>query len=216
MSGPTVSVAVPSIPPRAKLLKRALASVWGQTRDPDAVIVAVDRDAEGAGPTRTRAALMADTDYVATLDDDDEFLPHHLESLLRTAQETGADAVYSWFHLDGWPEATPWRPDPLAVPVNGQLVHPLGVPFGPEQATHMREHAFIPVTGLYRTELLRAVGGWPTPGSAEWPRPDCEDHGLWLKLLDVGAKIVHAPLRTWRCSYHAGSTAGRPWRSSSR
>lgn len=213
MTGPTCSVILPTIPPRTKLLRRALASVWGQTRDPDAVIVAVDRDGAGAGPTRTRAAFMADTNYVATLDDDDQFEPRHLEVLMRTAEETGADAVYPWFTLVGWPDATPSRPDPLAVPVNGQLVHPLGVPFGPEQAAHMRRHAFIPVCALYRTDLLRKVGGWPTPGTPDWPAPDCEDHGLWLRMLDAGAKIVHAPERTWVCHHHAGSTAGRPWKT---
>lgn len=208
----TVAVVIPTIPPRTKMLRRALASVLGQARDPDAVVVAVDHDAAGAGPTRNRAWRMADTEYVATLDDDDEFLPGHLGALMSTAERTGADVVYSWFHLMGWPEATPGRPDPLAVKYNGQLRHPLGVPFGDEQAAHMRQHAFLPITGLIRRSLLEETGGCPTPGSREWPRLDCEDWGMWLRLLDAGAKFVHHPERTWRCHFHAGSTAGRPWK----
>jgi hypothetical protein len=193
------------------LLRRALDSVERQTRPADAVVVEVDHDGLGAGPTRNRAWQRAKTDYVAFLDDDDEFMPQHLEACIRTAEETDADLVYSWFELVGWPEATPQRPDALAVMHHGQLVHPLGVPFGLEQQWHMRKYAFIPITTVVRRSKLEESGGFPTPGTPEWPRNDCEDWGGWLRLLDVKAKFVHHPERTWICHYGKG-TAGRPWK----
>lgn len=212
----TVAVCIPTIPPRRHLLRRAVASVYAQTRQPECIITEIDNEGLGAGPTRNAAWQSADTDYVAFLDDDDEFLPQHLARCMTAAKATNADVVYSWFELVGWPEATPERPDALATMQNGQLVHPLGVPFGPEQARHMRRHAFIPITAVVRRAALEKVGGCPTPGTPEWPKEDCEDWGLWLRLLDAGAKFVHLPERTWRCHYSVGdsplnSTAGKPW-----
>lgn len=213
----TVAVCIPTIPPRVELLKRALASVEAQTRPADDLIVATDWEGSGAGPTRNRTWQGVSTDYVAFLDDDDEFLPQHLARCMSVAKATNADVVYSWFDLVGWSDATPERPDALAVMHNGQLVHPMGVPFGPEQARHMRHHAFIPITAVVRRAALVRSGGFPTPGSREWPRSDCEDWGGWLALLDCGARFVHLPERTWRCHYSVGdsplaSTAGRPWK----
>jgi hypothetical protein len=215
---PTVAVCIPSTPPRAELLDRALGSVLEQTRPADQLIVKMDATGEGAGPTRNKAWQEATTDYVAFLDDDDEFLPNHLEVCMRTIRRANADLVYSWFELVGWPEATPQRPDAMATTHDGRLVHPLGVPFGPEQEAHMRRYAFIPITTVVRRAALERSGGFPTPGTPEWPRDDCEDWGGWLRLLDTGARFVHAPVRTWRCHYTVGdespltSTAGRPWK----
>lgn len=209
----TVTVCIPTIPPRREKLQVALASVVAQTRPADAIVITVDSDGDGAAPTRNRAWRTATTEYVAFLDDDDEFLPHHLEALMGTAVETDADFVYSWFDHVGWPEWSPERPDALAVMRNGQLVHPLGVPFGPEQAAHMKRFAFIPITALVRRSALVKSGGFPLPLSREWPRDDCEDWGGWLRLLNTGARFVHHPDRTWRC-HHGAGTAGRPWKTS--
>lgn len=216
---PTVAVCIPSIPPRKELLDRAMRSVLAQSRKPDQIVVEIDHDGAGAGPTRNKAWQRATTDYIAFLDDDDEFLPEHLAVCMKVARQTGADLVYPWFDLIGWPEATPQRPDAMATMLNGQLIHPLGVPFGPEQEAHMRRHAFIPITTLVRRSALEKSGGFPTPGTPEWPRDDCEDWGGWLRLLDSGAKFAHAPKRTWRCYYSPTgggtpltSTAGRPWK----
>lgn len=209
----TVTVVVPTIPPRAELLLRALDSITAQTRYPDAITIAIDNEGEGAAPTRNRGWRAAQTDFVAFLDDDDEFLPQHLERLMEVADD--ADMVYSWFEHVGWPEWTPERQDALAVMRNGQLVHPLGVPFGPEQAAHMKRFAFIPITALVRKSALEKSGGFPRPLSREWPRDDCEDWGGWLALLRTGARFVHVPERTWVC-HHTNDgergTSGRPWK----
>jgi glycosyltransferase involved in cell wall biosynthesis len=208
----TVAVCIATIPPRQALLDRALASVNAQTRPADEVIVQVDRDGEGAGPTRNKAWRRATSDYIAVLDDDDEFKPNHLQVLMRVAKNERADVVYSWFDHKGWPEWTSSRPDPLATRLNGQLVHPFGVTFGPEQAEHMRHHAFIPATILVRRSCLETVGGYPDHDSEEYVRFNrCEDWALLIRLLDIHAKFVHAPERTW-VLHHGTGTGGRSWR----
>lgn len=208
----TVAVVIPTIPPREQLLERALASVRAQTRKADQVLVALDDEGVGAGPNRNRACRLATTDYVAFLDDDDEFLPSHLALLMSAAKATSADVLYSWFELVGWDEATPDRPDPLATMYGGELVHPLGVPFGPEQARHLRRYAWIPATVMVRRTMIDKVGGYPSPGSEEYEQySGCEDWALLIRLLDAGARFHHVPYRTWRC-HHGNGTAGRPWK----
>lgn len=208
----TVSVIIPTIPPRVRLLERASASVMAQTRLPDQVIIQLDMEGVGAGPTRNAAIEQAHTDYVAFLDDDDEFLPNHLALIMSAAKATRADVLYSWFELVGWDEATPDRPDPLATMFEGKLVHPLGVPFGTEQARHLRRYAWIPATIVVRRTMLERVGGYPAPGTAEYEQFNgCEDWALLIRLLDAGARFHHVPHRTWRC-HHGDGTAGRPWK----
>jgi glycosyltransferase involved in cell wall biosynthesis len=172
----------------------------------------MDEEGVGAGPTRNKAWRRASTDYVAFLDDDDELLPEHIEFCLKYATRTHADLVYPWFELVGWDEATPERPDPLAVPVNGRLVHPLGVAFGREQAAHLRKHAFIPATVLVKRSMLERVGGYPDHDSEEYDQFNgCEDWALLIRLLDAGARFAHVPQRTWRC--HLGNgLGGKSWR----
>jgi hypothetical protein len=208
----TVAVCIPTIPPRADLLHRAMASVLEQTRQPDRIVVQLDEIGEGAGPTRNRAWAQTAEDFVAFLDDDDEFLPDHLEACMAAAERTRADVIYPWFHLVGWPEATLARPDPLATMRRGKLVHPLGVPFGPEQAEHMRRHAFIPSTIVVRRSALAEVAGYPDHGSEEYERfQGCEDWALLVRLLDAGARFEHIPRRTYRIHLGVG-TAGVSWR----
>lgn len=214
MTDLTVAVCIATIPPRHALLERALASVDTQTRPPDQIIVQLDRDGDGPAATRNKAWRRAETDYVAILDDDDEFLPDHLFFTMRSAKARNADLVYSWFEHIGWPEWTPERPDPLAVPVNGQLQHPLGVSFGPEQAEHLKSYAFIPVTTVMRRSMLEAVGGYPGPGDPLWERcRGLEDWAVELRFLDAHAKFVHVPIRTWRLR-HSGDSGygGRSWK----
>lgn len=208
----TVAVCIPTIPPRAALLERALASVAAQTRAPDDVVVVEDEHGVGAGTARNAAWRLCETDLVAFLDDDDELLPRHLELCVATLERERADLAYPWFELVGWEDATEDRPDPLATSVGGDLVHPLGVPFGVEQAKHLREHAWIPATVVVRRALLQAVGGYPEAGDPEYERyRHCEDWALLNRLLDARARFVHVPERTWRLHLGHG-TAGQNWR----
>lgn len=212
MLEPTIAVCIPTIPGREELLERAVASVEAQTRKPDELVIIKDDEAKGAGATRNIAWRTAKTDLIAMLDDDDEFLPDHIAKCIEPfIRDSRIDLVYPWFEHVGWPDYTEERPDPLATVQNGELVHPLGVPFGPEQAEHLRKYAWIPSTVVVRRTKLEEVGGYPEFGTEEYEKSNrCEDWGLLLKLLDSGAQFFHVPERTWRL--HSGSgTAGQPW-----
>jgi hypothetical protein len=64
---------------------------------------------------------------------------------------------------------------------------------------------YIPITVLVRTYLLHNAGGFQSRGNPDNP---CEDWGMWLKLLDEGAKFVHHSGRTWEWIWHHGNTSG--------
>ncbi len=108
---PLVSVIIPTIR-RPRLVLRAVESVRRQTHDALEIIVIVDGPddatiaalqgiddprltvlqnavSEGPGPARNRAALQARGDWIAFLDDDDEWLPEKLGRQLagRTADQ---------------------------------------------------------------------------------------------------------------------------------
>lgn len=178
-----IAALIPTIGERAHLLGRALASVHSQTRPADAVHVVPDVHREGAAATRNRGLAEVDCDWVAFLDDDDEWHPEHLRACARHAVLTGADVVYPGYDADG--------EDP---------VNCFGLPFDP---TLLRRRNYIPVTVLARTAAVRAVGGFQEHPD-EYGAP-CEDWGLWLALLDAGAKFSHLPRRTWVWHLGAGT-----------
>src|SRR5262245_27114752 len=127
------------------MLNRALQSVQYQTLLPFALSVAMDLDQEGAAKTRQRALDAVQTDWVAFLDSDDFFLPEHLETLSRHAEETSADYVYSWFKVmtaDG----RLLDEDPVFPP--GHYLNP----FDPEDPIETT------ITTLVRTDLAKQVG----------------------------------------------------------
>jgi glycosyltransferase involved in cell wall biosynthesis len=198
-----VAVVIPTIHGRESLLAAALASVGSQDyQGAVATVVQVDVEHEGAARTRNRALEGLRAPWTAFLDDDDWFYPRHLSTLVAAAEETGADVVYPWFDLS----------------VNGALrnhLDPLKIghrqafrqPFDPRALVI---NNYIPVTVLARTERLLDVAGFPFPGSPDWPHADCEDWGLWLRLLHDGARFHHVPERTWVWNWHGKNTSGRP------
>lgn len=195
-----VTVVVPTIPPRAHMLPRALTSVQVQTRQAEAVVVEADPYGTGAAATRNRALARVDTEYVAFLDDDDEWLPFHLEHVMATMEEAGADLVYPWY---GGINQGLFHPDPL------------GRPFDDAARDYiLRIGNFIPVTCVVRMEPLMAVGGFAAAeGSTPWN--PCEDWGTWRRMLLNGAVFAHHPEVTWIWHGHpdglTSHTSGRPW-----
>jgi glycosyltransferase involved in cell wall biosynthesis len=210
----TITVAIPTIPPRDGYLRRALRSVDAQTLRPDHVSVVVDRDGNGASETRNRAWMRCESDWVAFLDDDDELLPHHLEHLLDVARETNADMVYPWHRIVG--AHGQLMPDYLGA--QGVPFDPTGL-FGcdpalvddPDEGFDSRSagnaHNWIPINVLLRRELLVEAGGFSAP-----PGEACEDWRLWRRLVKLGANIVHTPEITWVWHWHGSNTEGRPER----
>lgn len=190
------------------MLARAVASVSHQTLPPDDVLIPVDHEQEGAGPTRTRAAITARTEWVAFLDDDDQFCHSHLEDLLDHAEETGADMVFPWFTSIGGTSVLQAPDD------DGKLVSPEGLPFTAERRDYVGRgpeghgNNFIPITYLIRRDVLLDLGGFPSTNSEEWPHPANEDWGFLIKLCRSNAKIEHLDARTWLWHFHSKSTLG--------
>lgn len=186
---------IPTIPPRAGMLNRASASAAFQSLPPAGISVRSDLKGLGAAWTRTRALEAVRTEWTAFLDDDDVFGPDHLLRLAEFQAETGADAVYPWFKVEGGGDPFPQfegRPWDKADP-----------------------HLF-PITTLVRTEVALAAGGFEGPRlpAQEWD-PDYmngeggEDWPFWLRVNEI-AEIVHLPERTWTWYHHGGNTSGRP------
>ena len=200
---PGITVVIPTIPPRKKMLKRALASVEAQTLQAADVIISEDIHHLGAAATRNRALEGVHTEWVAFLDDDDEFLPNHLEMLCNRAVEDDADLVYPWFEVIN-------GVDPLTVDFGDGPVSPFGVFFGFDQKEYLQNKGnFIPVTHLSKTDLVQTIGGFPQPGSARWPHQDNEDWGFLRDMLAAGAKFVHEPTKTWHWHHGHANTSGR-------
>lgn len=182
---PGITVLVPTIPTRTEQLLRALRSVQAQTLPPSKVLVEDDWQRTGAAATRNRMLAEVTTEWVAFLDDDDLMYPDHLMKCARYATLQRLDLAYPGYDCDDDP------------------VNCFGIPF---DASLLKKRNFIPVTVLARTEKVIEAGGFQ-------PRPDengdpCEDWGLWLAMLERGAKFGHLPVRTWR--WNLGGTKGRP------
>lgn len=179
-----VTLVVPTIPPRRKMLDRALGSVWAQRRPFSDVHVCVDVDRRGAGPTRTRGMMRVDTEWTAFLDDDDDLYPDHLDVLIHHAIDHDADLVFPWFDVVGGTDPFP--------EFEGQ-------PFDTANP-HM-----FPVTVLARTDVLQQTHGFPLACDS-----DGDDWPLWKELCAMGARIEHVNKRTWRWYHHGSNTSGRP------
>lgn len=208
----TVSVIIPAHPARVRngMLAAAVASVWQQTRLPDAVHIVVDHDRTGAAATRNKALAAATTDFVAFLDSDDLFLPKHLEWLMRHQEDTDADYVYSWFKVlqqfaDGTQNVL--EDDPV-FPVTHYLND-----FDPEDPIETT------ITTLVRTELTQSVGFHELDrGQANTG----EDYNFLLGCLKAGAKVSHLKRKSWLWRHAQlpdgtpANTSGRPDRGDAR
>ena len=201
---PTISVITPAHPARLRngKLLRAQNSVAQQTCLPDAHIITVDVDHEGACATRQRALMMAQTDWVAFLDSDDLFMPKHLEWMMKHALEKEADFVYAWFKIlqefsDGTYRVL--EEDPIFPP--GHFLNDWN-PDDPIETT---------ITTLVRTKLAQEVG-FQTLNRGE--SNSGEDRYFTLGCMEAGGKISHLKRKSWYWSHHwvspsiSGNTGG--------
>jgi glycosyltransferase involved in cell wall biosynthesis len=198
-----ITVCIATIPPRVNELARAVKSVTRQTLQPMSIIIEYDHGKTGAPATKNRAIAKATTEWVAMLDDDDEFLPHHLQALHTTALSTGADVVYSIPHIP-------------QIPGNRDPDGRYGVPF---DADELRRRSYIQTTSLVRRELFMSVGGFQVPKGLMGPddhRANYDDWGGWLAMLDAGAKFVHCPEVTFVWNHWGFGRPGRPGNTSGR
>lgn len=192
-----VTVITPTIPTRAELLGRAVNSVFAQTLKPYEHLIMVDVHREGAPIMLDRLLMRASTEWVAVLADDDEFLPHHLETLWNLVQSENADIGYSHFKYSHLQDAA-------------HLERYRGQPFDNENPRQM--------TGVYlaKRELLIDVGGHSSGFDPYGYERDeignrvGEDFVIVKKLAAAGAKFAVSGEVTW--IYHTGhaNTLGMP------
>jgi glycosyltransferase involved in cell wall biosynthesis len=182
-----ISVVIPAYN-RAQMLETAIASAWSQTPAPPAEVVVVDDGSDddtaavaerlgatvirhprnlGLAAARNTGVEAASSAWVALLDSDDEWLPHHLAHLweLRdghaivaaSALRCGADPA-----LDRIQGPAGARPTVLRSPE--RLIHPGNL---------------IPVSAaMVRRDAAIAAGGFQAR------RGVVEDLDLWLRILE--------------------------------
>lgn len=191
----TISVLIPTIPTRKNELERALASVAKQSWTPDEIIVVSDREGHGGTWTRNQALSMATSEYVAWLDDDDEYYSQHLTVCMDHLLRYQCDVVYTGCDV---------------VDGHGRKKERLmewgrfGFPFDAEL---LREQSYIPTSALVmKKSMVDKVGGFTHPQTM--PHQDWE---LLLKMLDDGALINHVPKVTWRWHHHGANLSGQSW-----
>lgn len=193
-----VTVITPTIPTRGEQLGRAIRSVMNQTVKPVSHLVLPDIEKRGAAAMLDQCLRYAQSEWVAVLADDDEFLPHHLETLWNLLDETGADVAYSHFRFSNQDDA-------------GHLERFRGQPFNYEKPRQM--------TGVYmgRRQLLYDIGGhqssWFLADSYERDEEGHrmgEDYYLAKRLAAEKIPVAVTGEVTW--IYHTGhkQTLGMP------
>lgn len=190
-----VTVAIPTLPHRGDMLSDALKSIREQIVPPDGVVIEPDNLREGAWVTRNRAMAQVDTEWTAFLDDDDLFLPHHIQFLTDMAVEHELDFCWGWYYVIGGVDPFPFH---------------RGKQYDPNSA-----HIF-PIAVLARTEMLhtalKEMGGFqPDPGNmGNW---GIQDQPVWDHLIvNQGARHMAFDEITWKWRHHGHNTSGLPGR----
>jgi glycosyltransferase involved in cell wall biosynthesis len=191
-----VTVCLPVIPPRVGngMLDRALRGVREQTLQPAAINCVLDTERQGAAATREKALRAAETEWVAYLDDDDFWHPHHLETLWNLAEQKGAWYVWSWF--DG--------------------NNPFPMHRGRQMNIDDPHHTTMGI--MVKRELSLRAGFMPHPEAPpEWAGEDWWHELRCIELLrkefgdEVATKLfAGSPEVTWTYYVHSSNTSGRP------
>lgn len=220
---PGITVVIPSIPTRKRLLRRALDSVIHQTMPAAAVSVAVDLNREGAAKTRQRAFDAVQTRWTAFLDDDDELLPNHLGTLLSAAENQGGSPSYLWSRYRvAYPNSVKFQRAAGHNPSDSyRFARPEGDPYplgrGTFEQWNDEQPAQTTITTMVRTELAREVGGFypnaPVPEDGEIGGQRAgEDWDFTLRCrVSAGLSgMRHVPVTTWTWHHHGANTSGMP------
>lgn len=186
-----------------------LARLDGNGRGRIRWVLAKRRATESSGPPRLAklrnlAADRVDTTWTAFLDDDNEYEPHHIASLVDCAAATGCRAVHSYrrlFYFEGDPflEARwPWRRDPAEARACYQELVSAGVLEAASNIVRDRVEVSKPGSGfmlvdtsewLIRTEVLRRVRIPRRFSYQDWLQNLAEDDKLVAALVAAGIKI---------------------------
>jgi glycosyltransferase involved in cell wall biosynthesis len=192
----TISVIIPAYN-GAATISHAIDSILGQTRAPDEIIVSddcsVDQTPEvvarchgrlryvrrshngGLSANRNTGVRASHGEWILVLDQDDELLPHALDSLSKTAELTGAGVVYGFVLLRGnRPECARLHGLPWAA----------GEPPLPARANFWWTAVTTTGCALFRRSLIDEVGEFD---ETIWQAEDCE---FWLRC-GVTCKFAH-------------------------
>lgn len=189
---PGVTVVIPTIPPRAAMLERAVASVMAQTVMPWLVIES-DEGRTGSAETRNRALAKVATEFAIFLDDDDQLMPWAVQVLAEAQAKTGADVVSG----GAWIPERPGHREPVDVPPPGWI-----------PASAVTARSVLHVSSLVRTRLAQAAGYAfeRDPGTGMM----LDDYGFYRALSEAGASFWRVPETVLIWHVHGGNTSGRP------
>lgn len=165
-----LTIVTATVPERAPLLHELRQSIAQQTVRPK-WLVSTDWRKEGPATVINRLVEQVDTEWVFRCDDDDLFDPNHFEVIAANLSDDH-DIVYTWPRIDPLGHFD----DPRAL----QRVYPLKT---------LRDANWITSAAAVRTSLWRELGGYADVHN--------EDHDLWVRALDTGARFRCVPEVTW-------------------
>jgi glycosyltransferase involved in cell wall biosynthesis len=194
-----VTIITATIPTRADLLARAVASVKVQTLQPAAHLIMEDTEKIGGAAVLDKLLKKVRTKYVAVLDDDDELLPRHIEAIYTSITESDADLVYPWFRYQTSGNA-------------GHLERYFGVAWSNDDVHQ------VPITWIAKTLTIKRAGGFSEGYITESMDLDSGgnrigyDFILIQRLVAHDRIIKHHPEITWVYHDDRQSTLGMPSR----
>lgn len=218
LSRPSVVVIIPFYNGSA-WIERAIKSVIGQTIQPDEFIIVndgskreersalghlaekypiriIDKENGGQGSARNAGVAASTSEYICFLDQDDKYLPMHIEDLLATLPERDLRLGYVYADLCEGDE-------------DGNIVHSnmlrqqAGMHPKEGNITHMLGHDLhvLPSASLILRSAFDAVGGFDEQFMGY------EDDDLFLRLFRAGYTnyYLDKPVTVW--CMHTGSTS---------
>ena len=212
-----ISVVIPTYK-RPELLERLLNSIAQQTLNPDEVIVVDDcskmnveylkviefykvklnnlcfitLDVNSGAPTaRNKGINLAKGDWVALVDDDDEWLPEKLEKqieLIKNSTVKNLGFVYTWTTAKGQKGQESYE---SCISVKGSAKKAL-----------LTTNYIMSASVLIKKQALLEAGGF----QANYP--SCQDWDTWIRiaLLDYGFDVVQEVLTIYH--RHGGESIG--------
>lgn len=149
--------------------------------DPRVKFIRTPENSGHDGRPKNLGIKAATGDYVAFLDDDDEWRRDALKILLAYAENSHADVVYGDYLIGGKPG---WSVD--------------------FSGARLQQHNFIAMdVALTKRQALVGVGGF------DEEIPKFKDWNLWLRLHKYGARFMHVPIIVAEVSTQDESVSNR-------
>jgi glycosyltransferase involved in cell wall biosynthesis len=140
-----ITVLTPTLSDRYLMLEECKQSVQNQTLKPFEHLIKMDTLRNGEAAMRNNLLQAAKTEWVAFLDDDDLFLPYHLEMLWNARHE--GDVIYSDCRVEGMEKH--WQVKDFNL-------------------ENIKEKNYISITVLARREALLITGGFRPVSYPDW------------------------------------------------